>query len=853
MDTQNVKTNLRRKRRLAFQEADKTKAGLRTNLNFPRPMSLNVMETFLSDINNVVDINYFGTKIFDVYEQFVEDNKAYPNQIEKIQNFISRDIIPSYQNMKELAQYINGKETCECFLEEVNRYIDYDRIIDNDEKINRRFNVDRYLSNNITQPVENLVNSLCEFLDTYNMSIESKFNLCLESIPYSLYKNGVKVKKDIVYEYVTDYFLTKDTIMTDTYVRKMRKVLERYDVNPDGLNKYLMEGDVKYGNIVNQTLEADITSINSEKKLSDFIIIRLDSVNEMISMMTTDGSWKTEDPRNKNMMEFVNSSIDGILAIPLALNVPKTFIESQLVNYASTTKNPYTEEFIMDELDKQYHKSDGFSFLNLITKFKYQTSEDEDPSCRSIFENGELDNDDIRNLFKQFKAEQNKDLPAFKRLMNKLYAKKPEEIVDEMPHIFGIVRSVFILAPVGVPLVGPILSVLVACIDKLISIDVNVKQTDKLLKYLKTEKENIKEKMDDLDGDKLSKAKEYEKSLDKCIDKVENYKSSFGNASDDDFDLGDDFDFDFESCVNSNGLNIIPINESTSEDLKLEEAFNEFNDYQSCLINILEKKDIMNKIVRNLDKINESIGYISKLAINCPISIEYNEFCEAVKDYHYDPLEIETMDIEHKLEMAKEEKVELGTTRNVIIESYCVDTIETIINEGFKLSDVKLAWKSLKNKIKNLSTKEKSLCQSIDAHASTMLNSMEKAIRSDRREAIIKGSIIPSFSRCIKLSITFTGVSLINPVAGLISAMGYFACSKMLNRREKQLIYDEIETELKVVEKQLQLAENDGDMNQYRFLLNYQKKLARERQRIKYNLKVNGRPMPSAVPLHNND
>ena len=56
---------------------------------------------------------------------------------------------------------------------------------------------------------------------------------------------------------------------------------------------------------------------------------------------------------------------------------------------------------------------------------------------------------------------------------------------------------------------------------------------------------------------------------------------------------------------------------------------------------------------------------------------------------------------------------------------------------------------------------------------------------------------------------------------------------------------DEIDTELKVVEKQIEIAQNDGDMNQYRFLLNYQKKLTREYQRIRYGLKVSGRYIPS--------
>ena len=90
------------------------------------------------------------------------------------------------------------------------------------------------------------------------------------------------------------------------------------------------------------------------------------------------------------------------------------------------------------------------------------------------------------------------------------------------------------------------------------------------------------------------------------------------------------------------------------------------------------------------------------------------------------------------------------------------------------------------------------------------------------------------------------GTAVVNPVLGMITALGMIGCSKKLNNRERQLIYDEIETELKVVDKQIQIAENDGDMNQYRFLLQYQKKLERERQRIKYGLKVSGRDVPTS-------
>ena len=171
-----------------------------------------------------------------------------------------------------------------------------------------------------------------------------------------------------------------------------------------------------------------------------------------------------------------------------------------------------------------------------------------------------------------------------------------------------------------------------------------------------------------------------------------------------------------------------------------------------------------------------------------------------------------------------------------------------IVQEKFSLNTVKLALQNAKAKLKELSTKEKSMWQAVDAQGSGLVKSIEKALTSDRREAIIKGSIIPSFSKCIKGAIALAGVGvLFGPMGAIIAAVGGLATSKVLNAREKKLLYDEIDTELKVVEKQLEIAQNDGDMNQYRFLLNYQKKLTREAQRIRYGLKVQGRDIPAAT------
>ena len=170
-----------------------------------------------------------------------------------------------------------------------------------------------------------------------------------------------------------------------------------------------------------------------------------------------------------------------------------------------------------------------------------------------------------------------------------------------------------------------------------------------------------------------------------------------------------------------------------------------------------------------------------------------------------------------------------------------------VINE-FKLSTVKLALQNAKAKLKDLSTKEKSMWQSVDAAGSGVIRAIEKALTSDRREAIIKGSLIPSFSKCVKGAIALAGVGLFfGPLPALVTAITGLATSKYLNHRERQLIYDEIDTELEVVKKEIEIAQNDGDMKKYRFLLNYQKKLTREMQRIRYGIKTSGRNLPPAV------
>ena len=255
--------------------------------NIKSPISLNTMETFLSNINNNVDINFFGTQIFDKYSIFADDNQDKPNQLKKIQNFINQNIIPSYHNLRQLDNYMRGKMEMRPFVDTVNSYMVCDRVLKNDSIINRRFNVDKFIESNMDLETEDIVGRLCEFIDTYDISDGAKLNLALENIPYMLKRsNFPNFDQSEIAEYVSDYFLMRENVLTDTYMRKMRKVIKSCPfVNKEDVNPYIFENVNYFGNKLSESLgmtEDELLSLNTEKKVSNFLRVSMIIQNMLV-------------------------------------------------------------------------------------------------------------------------------------------------------------------------------------------------------------------------------------------------------------------------------------------------------------------------------------------------------------------------------------------------------------------------------------------------------------------------------------------------------------------------------------------------------------------------------------------
>ena len=280
---------------------------------------------------------------------------------------------------------------------------------------------------------------------------------------------------------------------------------------------------------------------------------------------------------------------------------------------------------------------------------------------------------------------------------------------------------------------------------------------------------------------------------------------------------------------------------------QLKRLFN-FNEYANDIITIYESEEFKNIFNKLQDR-----SYAANISLD-----EFTLLSEMVYPV------LTKFDLENFINLCKEEAnpeydkfVPVHT-----VESYTMDdTMERLrlcnelvsTNEAVNLNNLKLAWQSFKNKAKHFSAKEKEASRDMDAAFNNFLRGLKATFTVDHREQIIRGQINPSLSRMLKIAIMLAGLGVAaqSIYVPAVVALAGFALSKNTSRKEKAMILDEIDIELKVLDREIQKAENGGSPNKYRQLLTIQKNLQRERQRIYYGLASKGKriPMPSTMGL----
>ena len=345
-------------------------------------------------------------------------------------------------------------------------------------------------------------------------------------------------------------------------------------------------------------------------------------------------------------------------------------------------------------------------------------------------------------------------------------------------------------------------------------------------------KENLEKYLEELNKD-LTKIKDYEREL---YTEEENDERDYA-----DYDFGDDdFDFDFDD--------------------------DEFNFEEAAAIQIISSQidalsealidDTVDGIVyNNIFKLdNDSIDAITDFSITVPVILEKDKLKDCLCSYRNELRESIT-DVKDyvrinclndnilKLETANNSYITTSTTKDAMHYLQCLNEIAKIKSDSYIMemdftNSIKLAIKQLKANAVKLKDKDKQISSSIDVAANNTAKSIENALMNGNREAVIKGSMIPSASKCIKAAIMAGVAWAVNPAVAVIGAIGAFACSKKLQKKERQLVLDDIEIELKMCERYLRQAEDEGDMKKVRQIEIIQRNLERQKQRIQYKMVV---------------
>ena len=820
---------------------------LRRNLTYDR------LFYFLREMSNSAkDCDRYINEALDMINELeVPDIQKQPLNIQVTDNILTKVTPDNIRNLVN-NKATNGIPLNDTINKKASDITIMDRILKNNETLSKRFDFDKIIKTNSVGDLDELVRELCSLIDTYELSVEAKYNIALENIIYSLYKNSINYDKKHVADVITDYFLESNLILMDVDINGMVKVIENSRVvSPSMVDKYpLLESasnNKRYSSMIDE-----LSKRCDDKALSKFILSAKkanteDKASDYISKAVTMSCKKTTSFNDKKNL------MTSIYVLPLMGKVSKAFVnyQMQILDTKNKFRNKLEDQEFIDVMNSLMDDDEEDLFISAETVSEmvhlhndiFDDNYHELDIVKSLLESEDFaDSDDIKNILNKFEADQEKSIGRFKNCLLKIYRKSPKNIIDETPHILRLIRVVFILGSFTIPVIGPALSLILAFVDHLLSSKINDKQTKELITALEYERKLAKEKIDKNKGDK-SDLEKYIKCLDKCIEKCDVYRDSitekeiegrdrYGYGSDDDLDFDFD-DFNFESSK---------IVYKTTMFNMLMEAYNDDKFYKNITSNI------PHEIAKSGENLYDYMNILKEFGINVG-EIKYivkkdNEVSVAESTY----LTTVTDKVLRGPSISEFITEDQSLVRQFMAYKSLLDIEkvyeEGVINEAFSMNTLKLIIQNFKKKVKDLSTKEKAMWQTLDANMSGFMRAVEKSLTSNRREAIIKGSIIPSFSKCLKTAIVVGGVTFVNPIAGLITAMGMYGSSKYLNRRERQLIYDEIDTELKVVEKELQMAENDQDMKKYRFLLQYQKKLARERQRIKYGLKVHGRDIP---------
>lgn len=476
-------------------------------------------------------------------------------------------------------------------------------------------------------------------------------------------------------------------------------------------------------------------------------------------------------------------------------------------------------------------------------------------SVESLLENSMKDK--CKLLVDKFKLLPDKSEAALRNLItNLLVVNKENNTIDGTKNALSIVF--YFTVVVGSFSVGVIPGLFAIMATKTINMVAERSYYTKTLQVWYKHRDSVARKMSNCkDQEKKKKMEEYLKDIDKTISKLEDHSDSLrgddekkswdtrpknysGKSDDDDFDF--DIKFDEEAKIYAEDIGIIA----------------------ECMGNITWDKDKVQNTLFASDIITEmqtkDIDYLTEFCVKYPGMIDEDRFIEALEYANklasknlvfenYDRVNCYNENITKLKDSKAKDPIEKVTKKELTSDDVFSDingmyeytkninSYVSCINELSLTSNLTLAMNKLSNTVSDLSDKEKIVSRSIDAACRILQHNVERAFTMENREAVIRGDILPPASKVIKLAAVSGIAAFVHPALAVIILLGRFAMNAKIRTKERQLVLDELDVELKMIDKYIADADEKKDYKKEKELLLIKKKLEAQHSRLKYKCK----------------
>lgn len=760
-------------------------------------------------------------KISEKIKKNVEDIKqASSSTIQAVKASDTKTVNTVKSNVKKSLGKEDLHEAYIEILDKLDKYHHCDRILENANKIQKRFNIMNMIEStdiNDDCKLSVLIDSICECINTYNIDFATKFNSVLETCYYFLERTRRSYNKQLVLEQIVNNFISKDLSNEDLI--SMRSIVESAVV----IDKFTKNSiDFIYNTMPFEYVQELAEPFKNNKQIKTVI--------ESISDNMTDSD-----------VRKVLSCISSTDLQDVNFNTVNTLISKMCSLYTGDDFNAICSNELL-----KVRESCNEEYITILNKYASNTKVSESELIMDFDmynEAFEKVTNTVKDIIDGFKLKKMKSASDPRTCVSKIFTKSPDQIIDGTPNFFSWIRLSYVI---GATAIHPILGAVTLLVDQFIAMKLKRRDVSKMITVFKNERKIVAEKMKKVDGRDKENLKEYDKYLKDGIEKLKEYEESL--LTDNELysrNTGEEYDKDEELSF---------IKDDDDDDFSLEATSFE-NLFEKS--NFFSKNYFTNNIKQYISEMSEdTIDVITEAAKKYPNIINTNKLYTVLKEEIDEIRNRYTTKNWVRLSCLLSNANKVKPENAIITSDDPIDVFEVItglddlfmefsINRtmGFTnesaSTNIKLLTNKLKKAMQKASDTDKEVSRKIDSSVNMFISGMQRAARNDNREAIIRGSILPSASKIVKTAIIDGGVALINPAIAIILAVGQFAVSKKMKVKERQLVLDEIDIELEMCKRYLRQAEDQNDLDAQKRLLQIQRNLERQKQRIQYNMKIN--------------